>query len=106
MYRNAEVYVKSCDECQKRINIRVVEELHPNLTSTMWHRVLVDVGHMPKGMGERKYLVVAQEDVSGWLEARAIRKANAQTVANFLKEDLFARHGCATSIIIDGGSEN
>ena len=37
---------------------------------------------MPKGVGERKYLVVAREDVSGWPEARAIRKANAQTVAN------------------------
>ena len=72
----------------------------------MWHRVLVDVVHMPKGVGERKYLVVAREDVSGWPEAKAIRRANAQTVANFLKEDVFARHGCPTSIIVDGGSEH
>ena len=106
VYRDAEEYVKSCDECQRRIKIRVEEELHPNLTSTMWHRVLVDVVHMPIGVGERKYLVVAREDVSGWPEARAIRKANGQTVANFLKEDVFARHGCPTSIIVDGGSEN
>ena len=61
---------------------------------------------MPKGVGERKYLVVAREDVSGWPEARAIRKSNAQTVANFLKEDVFARHGCPPTIIVDGGSEN
>ena len=45
---------------------------------------LVDDSDMPKGVGERKYLVVAREDVCGWPEARAIRKANAQTVANFL----------------------
>ena len=82
VYRDAEEYVKSCDECQKRINIHIEEELHLNLTSTMWHRILVDVVHMPKGVGERKYLVVAREDVSGWPEARAIRKANTQTVAN------------------------
>ena len=106
VYRNAEEYVKSCNECQRRINIRIEEELHTNLTSTMWHRVLVDVVHMPNGVGERTYLVVARKDVSGWPEARAIRKANAQTVANFLKEDVFARHGCPTSIIVDRGSEN
>ena len=75
--------MKSYDKCQRRLNIRVEEELHPNLTSTMWHRVMVDV-HMPKGVGERKYLVVAREDVSGWPEAKAIRRANAHTVANFL----------------------
>ena len=38
-YRDAEEYVKSCDECQCRINIRVEEELHPNLTPTRRHRV-------------------------------------------------------------------
>ena len=61
---------------------------------------------MPKGMGERKYLVVAREDVSGCPEAKAIRRANAQTVANFLKENVFARYGCPTSIIVDGGFES
>ena len=61
---------------------------------------------MPKGVGKRKYLVVAREDVSGWPEARAIRKANPQAVATFLKQDVLARHGCPTSIIVDGGSEN
>ena len=61
---------------------------------------------MPKGVGERKYLVVAREDVSGWPEARAIRKANTHAVGTFLKEDVLARHGCPTSIIVDGGSEN
>ncbi len=61
---------------------------------------------MPKGIGERKYMVVAREDVSGWPEARALRRATAQAVAEFLREDVFARHGCPTTIVVDGGSEN
>ena len=69
-------------------------------------RVAVDVVHMPKGTGGHKYLVMAREDVSGWPEARAIRKANSQTVAEFLEEDVFARHGCPTTLIVDGGSQN
>ena len=72
----------------------------------MWSRVCVDVVHMPKGVGAHKYLVVAREDVSGWPEAGVICKANSQTVAKFLEEDVFSRHGYPTSIIVDGGAEN
>ena len=92
IYCNAAQYVKSCDECQHHINIRVEKELYPNLTSTMWHKVHVDLIHMPKGTGECKYIVVTLEDVSGWLEARAFRKATAQAVADFLCKEILARH--------------
>ena len=105
LYPDTKVHVQSCDECQSRLNVRVEEVLHPNLTSVMWSRVCVDMVHMPKEVGASKYLVVAREDVSGWPEARGIRKANSQTVAMFLEEDIFSRHGCPTSIVVDGGSE-
>ena len=72
----------------------------------MWLRVHVDVVHMPISMYQRKYLVVAREDVSGWPEARAIRQANAATVSSFLREEVFYRHGCPTTLVVDGGSEN
>lgn len=36
LYQDVENYVKSCDSCQRRQNVRVEEELHPNLTSAMW----------------------------------------------------------------------
>ena len=42
LYRDTAHCIRSCDECQRRINIRVEEELYPNLTSTMWQRVHVD----------------------------------------------------------------
>ena len=106
VYRDTEQYVKPCNKCQRRINIRVEEELYPNLTSTMWHHVHVDVIHMPKGTSECKYIVVTQEDVSGWPEIRALRKATIQAVADFLHEENFARHGCPTTILVDSGSEN
>ena len=77
--------------------MRVEEELHPNLTPAMWLKVHVYVVHMPMGVGRRKYLFVARKNVSGWPEARPIRRANAATVADFLCEDVFTRHGCPTS---------
>ena len=48
IYRDTKLHVQSCDECQKRFNVRVEEVLHPNLTSTMWDKVCVDVVHMPR----------------------------------------------------------
>ena len=44
--------------------------------------------------------------MSGWPEARALRKATTQAVADFLHDEIFARHGCLTIIFVDGGSEN
>ena len=106
VYRDKKEHVQTCDECQHRLNVLVEEVLHPNITSTMWNRVCVDVVHVPKGVGGSKYLVVAREDISGLPEAKAIRKANSQTVAKFLEEEVFARHGCPTMFVVDGGSEN
>jgi transposase InsO family protein len=106
VYRDTQNYVKTCDQCQRRQNLRVEEELRPNLTSTMWQKVAVDVVHMPRGVGNFKYIVVAREDVSGWPEARAIQKANSETVAKFLEEDVFSRHGCPLQLVVDGGPEN
>ena len=59
VYRDTKEHVRSCDECQHRLNVRVEEVLLPNLKSTMWSRVCVDVVHMPKGVGAHKYLVLA-----------------------------------------------
>jgi hypothetical protein len=60
---------------------------------------------MPLCKGKR-YLVVAQEDLSGWVEARALSKATLATVAKFLWEDVVCRHGCFSRLVIDGGPEN
>jgi hypothetical protein len=60
---------------------------------------------MPLCKGKR-YLVVAQEDLSGWVEAKALSKATSAAVAKFLWEDVVCRHGCFGRLVIDGGPEN
>ena len=60
---------------------------------------------MPPCQG-KNYLVVAREDLSGWVEARALGSANSASVAKFLWEDVICRHGCFGRLVIDGGPEN
>jgi hypothetical protein len=71
----------------------------------VWEKVGLDVVHMPNSSGY-KYIVFARDDLSGWVEGRALTAANSKNVAKFLYEEVIARHGCPRRIVVDGGSEN
>jgi hypothetical protein len=60
---------------------------------------------MPESTEGYKFIVFARDDLSGWVEERAIKENTARNVARFLYEDVICRHGCPQRIIIDGGSK-
>ena len=106
MYEDIAQYVKSCEECQRRARVQYEEPLHPTWSLTVWAKVGVDVVYMPESTEGYKFIVFARDDLSGWVEGRAIKDNTAQNVAKFLYEDVICRHGCPGRIIVDGGSEN
>lgn len=101
--------VKSCDLCQRRArdHPRPREPLHPTLdTSKIFQRVLVDVVHMGQGSGSFRYLVLARDDLSGWVEGRALRVASAATIWAFINQEIICRYGpILEAIINDNGKE-
>ena len=98
-------YVRSCKECQMRDGRRLEEALHPTWVSVMWQKVCVDIVYMPRVKGF-KYLVLARDDLSGWVEGRPLREKEAKGVAKFLFEDIVCRFGLYGKLIVDGGTEN
>jgi len=72
----------------------------------VWEKVGVDVVFMPETSDGYKFIVFARDDLSGWVEGRALKENTARNVAKFLYEDVICHHGCPCRIIIDGGSEN
>jgi len=62
--RDVEKWVKTCEECQKRSPIQVMEELHPTLDNPLWQRVGLDVVYMPLNDGFSK-IVAIREYLSG-----------------------------------------
>jgi len=63
---------------------------------TVWAKVGIDVVYMPwtaenDGFG---FIVFARDDLSGWVEGRAIKAANSKNVAKFIYEDVICCHGC------------
>ena len=89
MYNNVVRYIRSCDECQRRSWVRQEEPLHPTWSLTVWEKVGIDIVYIPwtakDGAG---FIVFARDDLSGWVEERAIKAADSKNVAKFIYEDV------------------
>jgi hypothetical protein len=56
-------------------------------------------------MRGKRYIVLAVDLFTKWIEARAIEEADAQTIATFVYEDVICRHGIPAKITSDRGTE-
>lgn len=65
----------------------------------------IDITYMPKQKG-KQYLVVARDDMSGWVEARALALKDAKSVAKFIWEVIICRHGLFWRLVVDGRKDN
>jgi hypothetical protein len=107
IYKDVKEHVRTCRECQAHTTRRYEEELHPTWGDTViWGWVTMDVVYMPDGLGGKKFLVVARDYTSGWVEAKALTKNDSGAIAQFLEEYIFSRWGIPYKLSVDGGPEN
>ncbi|GJU91820.1 reverse transcriptase domain-containing protein [Tanacetum coccineum] len=105
IYRDAHDMVKSCDSCQRQGKISQKEEMPQNAIQVceifdVWG---IDfMGPFPSSRGN-KYILVAVDYLSKWVEAKALLTNDARVVVKFLKS-LFARFGTPHAIISDRGT--
>ena len=52
-------------------------------------------------VGDTDYIVLARDDLSRWMELRAINAVNSLDIAKFLYEDILCLHGRPKQIIMD-----
>nr|GFA55192.1 reverse transcriptase domain-containing protein [Tanacetum cinerariifolium] len=97
--------VKHCDSCQRQGKISQKDEMSQNSIQVceifdVWG---IDfMGPFPSSKGN-KYILVAVDYLSKWVEANALPTNDAQVVVKFLKS-LFARFGTPKAIISDRGT--
>ena len=103
MYRDIAEFTGSCEKCQMYSGTRHRDELHPTFSPTINLKWMVDIVAMPTGIGQRKYLVLAREDLSNQVEGRALRKKTSSAVCQFLLEEVFCRYGCVGQVVADRG---
>ena len=61
------------------------------------------LGPLPKTGRQNQHIIVLTDYGTRWVEAKAIRTANADTVAKFLLESIFLRYGAPRVMISDRG---
>ncbi|GJZ65267.1 reverse transcriptase domain-containing protein [Tanacetum coccineum] len=105
IYKDAHELVKNCDSCQRQGKISQRDEMPQNSIQVceifdVWG---IDfMGPFPSSRGN-KYILVAVDYLSKWVEAKALPTNDARVVVKFLKS-LFARFGTPRSIINDCGT--
>ncbi|GJX59844.1 reverse transcriptase domain-containing protein [Tanacetum coccineum] len=104
IYRDAHDMVKSCDSCQHQGKISQKDEMPQNAIQVceIFDVYGIDfMGPFPSSRGN-KYILVAVDYLSKWVEEKALPTNNARVVVKFLKS-LFARFGTPRAIISDRG---
>jgi hypothetical protein len=103
-WKDVKTYVSRCKECQHRAKYRAEEALFPTKASGLFRKICIDVVSMPQSEGKSK-LVVARDDLSGWVEAKAYGKVTAKIIAQFIWDEIICRHGLFDRLVVDGGGE-
>ncbi|XP_061356193.1 uncharacterized protein LOC133300632, partial [Gastrolobium bilobum] len=91
LYKDARKFVESCDRCQRTGNISKRHEMPLN---NIMEVEIFDVwgidfmGPFPTSYGN-KYILVAVDYVSKWVEAVALPTNDSRVVINFIKKNIF-----------------
>ncbi|GJR43025.1 reverse transcriptase domain-containing protein [Tanacetum coccineum] len=105
IYRDFHDLVKSCDSCQRHGKISQKDEMPQNAIQVceifdVWG--INFMGPFPSSRGN-KYILVAVDYLSKWVEAKALSTNDSRVVVKILKS-LFARFGTPRAIISDRGT--
>nr|GEX06491.1 reverse transcriptase domain-containing protein [Tanacetum cinerariifolium] len=105
IYKDAYELVKHCDSCQRQGKISQRDEMPQNAIQIyeMFDVWGIDfMGPFPSSQGN-KYILVAVDYLSKWVEAKVLPTNDGPVVCKFLKS-LFARFGAPRAIISDRGT--
>ncbi|GKB12047.1 reverse transcriptase domain-containing protein [Tanacetum coccineum] len=105
IYRDAHTMIKSCDTCQRQGKISQRDEMPQNAIQVCEIFDVWGINFMrpvPSSLGN-KYILVAIDYLSKWMEANALPTNDARVVVKFLNS-LFARFGTPRAIKSDRGT--
>ena len=106
MQKEAQEYVKKCDQCQK-----FAPNIHQpggvlNLLSSPWPFAqwgLDIVGHFPNATRNKRYLLVSIDYFTKWVEAKPLANIRDVDAKRFVWKNIVARYGIPYTLISDNG---
>eukprot|EP00253_Pinus_taeda_P020748 PITA_20748 len=106
IFKDAKKYVRACDSCQRmgQPNHKDEMPLNPQVILEPFERWAIDfIGPINPPSNQRVYILVCTDYMTKWVEAKALIKANEESVLAFLFEEIFVRYGLPRELVTDGG---
>ncbi|GJV00861.1 reverse transcriptase domain-containing protein [Tanacetum coccineum] len=94
MHRNANNEVSSCDSCQVYAPVPKLPKNDMISITSVWpfQKWGIDiVGPLPEASGKVKYLIVAVDYFTKWIEAKAVTSITGRQVKNFAFDNIVCR---------------
>ncbi|RVW50063.1 Gypsy retrotransposon integrase-like protein 1 [Vitis vinifera] len=108
MKKDAAAYVKRCDKCQRYAPIPHMPSTTLKSISGPWPFAqwgMDIVGPLPAAPAQKKFLLVATDYFSKWVEAEAYASIKDKDVTKFVWKNIICRFGIPQTIIADNGPQ-
>ncbi|GJY14608.1 reverse transcriptase domain-containing protein [Tanacetum coccineum] len=108
MHKDARALIKACQECQvhKPVPRNPQEKLNPITSPWPFYKWGIDIaGPFPEGPGKVKFLIVAMDYFTKWIEAKPVATITGSQVKKFVWENIVCRFGLPGEIISDNGKQ-
>lgn len=97
-------YIQECTRCQEHGNKSLNEKAYPvPVPVTPFAQVGIDIKHVTSSQAGYRYIIVAIDYLTKYIEVRAIRNQTSSEIASFIYEEIITRHNTPRVIITDNG---
>ncbi|XP_012850074.1 PREDICTED: uncharacterized protein LOC105969843 [Erythranthe guttata] len=108
MRKDAARFVKNCDKCQRygpRIHTPGEEMTIVDAPCPFAQWGIDIVGPLPLATGQRKFLVIAVDYFSKWVEAEAVARITDTEIMKFIWQNICCRYGLPRDLVSDNGTQ-
>ncbi|GJR65017.1 reverse transcriptase domain-containing protein [Tanacetum coccineum] len=110
MHRDARDMIKTCNDCQvhstqSSANHNTELNTHHSPMAIHTSGVIVIAGHFPVPEGGLKFLIVAIDYFTKWIEAKAVATITGNQVKRFVWDNIVCRFGLPGEIVSDNGKQ-
>jgi hypothetical protein len=108
MYADCYHHAKKCHKCQIYADKIHVPPSMLNIISSPWPFSMWDIDMIgriePKASNGNRFILVAIDYFTKWVEAASYAKVTKQVVVRFIKSNIICRYGVPNKIITDNGT--
>ncbi|CAJ2627752.1 unnamed protein product [Trifolium pratense] len=108
MQQDAKDHVKKCDKCQRHGDMHLAPPHELKSMSSPWPFAWwgMDIlGPFTKGLHQNKFLIVAVDYFTKWVEAEPLSDITSFRILRFFKRDVLCRFGIPQAVVTDNGTQ-